>query len=370
MRDVPWGVLTRRLFLAIAAACTVTALLDAFQVYMNGVLSGQTSPSWRDIIWQGGEWLIFGALTPLAYFFARRFPLRRPHVARNLLPHFGAALVVCVGWASAGITLRWLLGIEWSDAPRGEQLASWLLISLPWSVFLYFAVLGTIHAVVYFTEAREREAHAAQLSSQLANARLDALRMQLHPHFLFNSLNAITVLVRDNETKVASRMLELLSDVLRRVLRSNGGHEIALAEELELIEQYLAIEQVRFSDRLRVVYSIAPDCTRGAVPRFALQPLVENALRHGLGQLEGEGHLEVGARREGEDLVLWVRDDGPGFAASTVDSTRSGVGLANTRERLATLYGDRAHLDLHTVPGAGTTATIRMPYHPIDAAHG
>jgi signal transduction histidine kinase len=361
---------TRRLFFTIAAACLVTAGLDGFQVYMNGLLAGATSPSWRDIGWQGGEWLIFGALTPIPYLAARRFPLRRPHLARNLLPHFVAALIVCVGWASAGITMRWLLGIEWSDAPRLEQFANWVLISLPWSVLLYFAVLGTIHAVVYFAEAREREAQAAQLSSQLANARLDALRMQLHPHFLFNSLNAITVLVRDNETKVASRMLELLSDVLRQVLRGDGGHEVALAEELEFVQQYLAIEQVRFSDRLRVSYEVAPECMHAAVPRFALQPLVENALRHGFGQLEGEGRLEVGARREGDELALWVRDDGPGFVANGGESPRRGVGLANTRERLAALYGERARLELRTAPGEGTTATIRMPFRVLERNGG
>jgi signal transduction histidine kinase len=360
----------RRLFLTIAVACLVTAALDAFQVYMNGVLGGATSPPWRDMLWQSGEWLIFGALTPIPYLTTRRFPLRRPHLPRSLLPHVAAALIVCIGWASAGITMRWLLGIEWSDAPRVAQFANWVLITLPWSVLLYCAALGAIHAVVYFAEAREREAHAAQLSSQLANARLDALRMQLHPHFLFNSLNAITVLVRDDDTKVASRMLELLSDVLRRVLRGDGGHEVSLEEELEFVQEYLAIEQVRFSDRLRVSYDVAPECVGAAVPRFALQPLVENALRHGFGQLEGEGRLEVGAKREGDDLVLWVRDDGPGFIANGEASSRRGVGLANTRERLTALYGERARLELRTAPGEGTTATIWMPFRRFERDRG
>jgi LytS/YehU family sensor histidine kinase len=187
--------------------------------------------------------------------------------------------------------------------------------------------------------------------------------MQFNPHFLFNSLNAITVLVRDQNTAAASRMLELLSDVLREVMRTDASHEAPLSAEVEFLERYLAIEQVRFSDRLRPRIEIDAGISRASVPRFLLQPLVENALRHGIARRADSGLLEVGARREGSQLVLTVRDDGPGMPAATGPRSVGGVGLANTRARLAALYGEHATLEVANAEGGGAIATVRLPYH-------
>jgi signal transduction histidine kinase len=349
-----------RLWIIIAAVCLVTAVLDGFQSYMQARLSGDRV-SWRGVIWQASEWIILGALTPITYHLSRAFPLRQPNLTRNVLVHLFGALVLCVAWAGAGVAMRLLLGTSWQGVPLWRHVASWTLISLPWSVFIYFAILGCMHAFTYFVEARERETQAAQLAAQLAEARLGALRMQLHPHFLFNSLNAVTVLVRDQRAREAATMLELLSDLLRQVLRTDPSTEIALSEELRFLEQYLAIEQVRFSDRLTVQFAVAADVRDAAVPGFVLQPLVENALRHGLAERSEDGVVEIGARRDGSDLVLWVRDNGVGFGAAAA-AGGAGLGLANTRERLATLHGTRARLDLTDTPGGGTTATVRLPY--------
>jgi signal transduction histidine kinase len=327
---------------------------------MQARLSGDPV-SWRGVIWQAGEWVILGALTPITYHLSRAFPLRRPRIARNVLVHVCGALTLCVAWAGAGVAMRLLLGTSWPGVPLSRHIASWMLISLPWSVFIYFAILGCMHAFTYFVEARERETQTAQLAAQLADARLGALRMQLHPHFLFNSLNAITVLVRDQRTREATTMLELLSDVLRQVLRTGPATEIALSQELRFLGQYLAIEQVRFSDRLTVRFTVDDAVRDAAVPGFVLQPLVENALRHGLAERSDDGIVEIGARREGADLVLWVRDNGVGLLA-TEAARGAGLGLANTRERLATLYGTRGRLDLTDTPGGGTTVTVRLPY--------
>jgi two-component system LytT family sensor kinase len=350
----------RTLWLVIAAACLVTAVLDGFQAYMQARITGEPV-SWRAVVWQASEWLILGALTPITYHLGRAFPLRQPHLARNVVVHVCGALALCVAWASAGVALRLILGTSWQGVPLSRHVASWMLISLPWSVFIYFAVLGCMHAFAYFVEARERETQAAQLAAQLAQARLGALRMQLHPHFLFNSLNAITVLVRDQRTQDATRMLELLSDLLRQVLRTDPAHDVPLAEEVHFLEQYLAIEQVRFSDRLTVRFAVDADVRDAAVPGFVLQPLVENALRHGLADRSEDGVVEIGARREGSELVLWVRDNGVGLQPADA-AGGPGLGLANTRERLATLYGARARLDLAASPDGGTTATVRLPY--------
>ena len=354
-----------RLWLLIAAACLVPAVLDGSLSYLQARLAGRV-PDWQEVFWQANEWLILGALTPIAYWLARRYPIRPPIIGRNLLAHAGGALLLCIGWATAGASLRWVLGIGPTEITRAQHLTSWLLTTIPWGTFMYFTTLGCVHAFGYFVEARQRESQAARLAAQVAEARLGALRMQLHPHFLFNSLNAITVLVRDQDTANAARMLELLSDVLRQVLRADPAHEVALADELGFLERYLAIEQVRFSDRLRVRFDVDDTLRDAAVPAFLLQPLVENALRHGIAQRADGGDVEISAKRDGDVLLLSVTDNGPGIAAVLPgrETRGNGLGLANTRERLTTLYGPSASLELHAsgAGGAGTVALVRLPY--------
>ena len=355
----------QRLWLIIPAACVVPAILDAFQTYMQGRLLGARFVSLPQIIFSGTEWLFLAALTPITYYLARRFPIRRETLRRTVAIHVIGSLLLCVGWASAGVALRYVLGIV--PASRlAANLVSWTLTTIPWSFYMYFAMLGSMYAFIYFTEARQREAQAAKLAAQLAESRLGALRMQLNPHFLFNSLNAIGVLVRDENTTAASRMLELLGDVLHTVLRSDARHEVSLNEEIHFLEQYLAIEQVRFSDRLRVTWSIDEATRRALVPGFVLQPLVENALRHGIAKLTDDGTIDVGARREGRTLVLTVTDNGPGLPAG--NGRGGGVGISNTRERLETMFGSAASLTIAPRSGGGVVATIRLPYREaVDA---
>jgi LytS/YehU family sensor histidine kinase len=245
------------------------------------------------------------------------------------------------------------LGVEWFD---------WLVSGLPLIVVSYFAILGVGYAVASASEAEH-------LRTELAVAQLDALRAQLHPHFLFNTLNAITALVRDQDTRGALDTLRLLSDLLRSVLTADASNEVTLRDELAFIQQYLGIMEVRFSDRLRVVWDV-PDQLRDArVPTLVLQPLVENAIRHGIARSSLAGRVEITARRSGDRLILSVRDDGPGPVPETGRPT--GVGLANTRARLERLYGD-ATVTLEPAQRGtrGTVATITMPYHPTPGAAG
>jgi two-component system LytT family sensor kinase len=358
-----------RLWLVIAAACVVPAVLDGVLTYVQARLAGGTA-RWEEIFWQANEWLILGALTPLVYWLARLYPIRPPFRARNILAHFGGAIALCIGWAGLGAVTRWVLGIGPSNVSKLQYLTGWLLTTIPWGTFMYFTTLGCVYAFAYFVEAKEREAQAARLAAQIAEAKLGALRMQLHPHFLFNSLNAITVLVRDQDTAAAGRMLALLSDVLRQVLRTDQSHEVSLAAELSFLEQYLAIEQVRFSDRLRVVFDVDDSLKDAAVPAFVLQPLVENALRHGISRSDDAGRIEISARALGDALVLEVRDDGPGIAptASPRDGS-NGVGLRNVRERLTTMYGSAASLELQSPvdDGYGTAAIVTLPLRRASA---
>ena len=201
----------------------------------------------------------------------------------------------------------------------------------------------------------------ARLNEQLSTARFSALQAQVNPHFLFNTLNTIAVLVRDNDRNGAVRIVEQLSEVLRRTLR-NLSNEVALTDELDLVRQYLAIEQARFSDRLRADFDVGDGLSGAAVPSFALQHLVENAVRHGIAKRAEASRVRVAARRDGSALELTVTDDGPGIGTATVPA---GHGLDNTRERLRALYGDTASLTVTMAPGGGTVATIRVPYREI-----
>lgn len=354
----------RRPWLIVSAAWVVPATLAALQAFAQHRLGNWDGQLSRILLFEFGDWLLYGALTPIVFYLARRFPLERPHLGRRLLIHLGAAWFNCALWAAGGTLLRLLI---W---PGQETLTArgyigWFFTSLPFGVAVYFAVLGIEHAIYYFRQARERESQAARLSAQLAEARLGALRMQMKPHFLLNSLNAILVLVRDKDHVTATRVLEELGDILRQVLRTEQPEEVSLEQEIGFLRRYLGIEQVRFSDRLRTSFRLSPDILGAAVPEFILQPLVENAVRHGIAERMDAGQIIISARREGDDLVLIVEDDGPGFET---DRPTAGVGLANTRERLQVLYGRQATLALAPRSGGGTVATIRLPYKEAGGA--
>jgi len=358
-------------WLLVSAAWLGPAILAAFQAFVQGRLGTREPATWQSIIWEGGDWLLYAFLTPAVFWVARRFPLTRKHLARNVLVHLAAAIALCAAWAGGGILL-WRAIFPEPSTPWGGGALGWFVTSLPFGVAVYFAVVGVQHAAFYFLEARERQSQAIQLSAQLSDARLSALRMQMQPHFLYNSLNAITVILRDRDTITATRMLEQLGEMLRRVMRRDGPQEVTLAEEIDFLRQLLAIEEVRFSDRLRPEFDVDRSLLNAAVPEFVLQPLVENALRHGLARRVDATLLRISARRDGNVLVLTVTDDGPGPTSGPddADERAEGVGLSNTRERLAVLYGDAASLTLTPLPGGGAAATVRLPYHELENRNG
>jgi LytS/YehU family sensor histidine kinase len=220
-------------------------------------------------------------------------------------------------------------------------------------------MMGIAHALAYYDKYRERELHAAQLEAGLARAQLQLLQTQLHPHFLFNTLNAISALVH-TDAEAADRMLATLGDLLRRTLEDFGVQEAPLARELEVVRAYLEIEQARLGPRLRICLDVEPDTPDAYVPTFLLQPLLENAIRHGIAPRPEPGRVEVHVRRDGECLQLEVRDDGPGFSAQPAGA--DGVGLANTRARLFHLYGAAQRLETSNDPRGGCAVTITLPF--------
>ena len=212
-------------------------------------------------------------------------------------------------------------------------------------------------------ETRDRALRAAQLESQLAQARLETLRAQLNPHFLFNALNTIAMLVRRNAGQEAVRGVVSLSELLRKVLAGTGAIEVPLREELGVIEHYLGIEQLRFGNRLTVRIAADPETLDALVPSLVLQPLVENAVRHGIARSSKGGTVEVRCRRSNGSLIICVRDDCVGLAEGWDPMTSGGIGLANTRERLLRLYARDQHFDVRNAPGGGALATVEIPFH-------
>jgi len=225
-------------------------------------------------------------------------------------------------------------------------------------LLVYFAVLATGFAREFFLRDRRRQQHAVHLQAQLAEARLDALRMQINPHFLFNTLHAVSALVERDPGGVR-RMISRLSELLRHTIDSHATDEVPLREELAFLRRYIEIMEIRFQGRLRVDTAVDDATLDALVPNLILQPIVENALEHGVNRAAGEGQITISARRDGDRLILSVRDNGPGIGAEN----ESGVGLANTRARLEQLYGDRAMLTLRNAEGGGTLAEITLPHH-------
>jgi LytS/YehU family sensor histidine kinase len=228
--------------------------------------------------------------------------------------------------------------------------------------FVYWAILGVGYAFDYRERYREREAQAAALKAQLAEAQLESLKMQLHPHFLFNTLHTIAGLVRSNERRPAVDMIAGLSDLLRHALESADEQEVPLREEVKFIELYLDIQRIRFSDRLTVRIDVAPDALDALVPNLILQPLVENAIRHGVALDESAGSIVIDAYRTQETLHLRVCDDGPGLQSGWRMEESEGIGLANTSERLKHLYGSAHRFDLSNGTHGGMTAALAIPF--------
>jgi two-component system, LytTR family, sensor kinase len=328
-------------------------------------LRGEPYPPLYELLFSGGDWLVYAFLTPPIFWLVRRWPIGRPRIVARAWLHLVISVLFCVAWAVSGKLLQLTIGLFVDARALDEGLAprdwlSWILTTLPFGVVVYICVAGLAHAIRFFEEAGERDVQLARVSEQLAGARFAALEAQVNPHFLFNTLNTIAVRARDGDTTGTVRMVEQLSELLRRTLNRQRGSEVSLEEELDLVRQYLAIEQARFSDRLRPSFEIDASVTTAAVPSFAVQHLVENAIRHGIARTPGAGAVVIRARRDADMLEVTVTDDGAGFDAG--QPAPDGRGIANTRARLAALYGDRASLDYARAETGGTIARLRVPY--------
>lgn len=341
----------------IAAVWTVPAVLSTVETVLFARMGGHPIAVWRAFVAEAPQWYGWAILTPAIIALGNRFPLRRPVRVVAVLVHTAASL-----GAGLVLALADALVNAWAR-PAQPNLANprtWFLGGLPATTLAYFAILGAGYAWQGAARLRARERQAAALESQLREAQLSALRMQLQPHFLFNSLNAIMALVRDRDTDRAIRALSLLSDVLRATVNAGDAHETTLAQEVDFVTRYLSIEQVRFGDRLRVAIAVPEHLRDVQVPVFILQPFVENALKHGILRERGSSQIEIGARSDGAALILEVRDDGDGLPAAGVSA--AGVGISNARRRLERMYGSLATLSVENASDRrGVDVTISVP---------
>ncbi|HUJ15339.1 MAG TPA: histidine kinase [Thermoanaerobaculia bacterium] len=296
------------------------------------------------------SWL-WAAFTPVIFFLSSRFSIERSSWLLRVpaLLVIGALISVAI-WFVLAFARTEIFELPRRGAPAFAPLLEIRRFRFANQLLVFFAVLAAGYAREYFL----RE---SALRTQLAEARLDALRAQINPHFLFNTLNAIAALVERDPTGVR-RMIARLGDLLRRTIESRGAAKVTLREELDFLQRYIDIMEIRFQGRLRTQLHVDDDTLDLPVPSLVLQPIVENALEHGASRAAGEGRIDISAHRDSANLVLQVRDNGPG-----VRQEAAGVGLTNTRARLEQIYGKRASLTLVSPPEGGAVATISIPIH-------
>lgn len=327
---------------------------------------GSLSMSARIFWLQLAVWLAWVVVAPVALLLRRRLPIERGALTRALPAHLIAVVLLCVLHSGLTVLARVVI-MPSSEAIDGRQagamLTFWSVRDLPFCALFYGMILGISSSLDYYRRFRERQVRASQLEAQLAQAELQMLKMQLHPHFLFNTLNGITGLVRDNDNAAAVEMLAGLSDLLRQTLDNAGKQEVRLGEELEWLELYLKLQQIRFSDRLQVSIQAEPETMDVLIPNLITQPLVENAIRHGLAPRARPGTVSLSTQRVNARLELSVCDDGVGLPEGWSLASSKGVGLLNTEARLRQLYGSDFGLEVRNREHGGVEALLSIPLH-------
>jgi len=324
---------------------------------LGGQFAWAVSMPWTEALRMAArDWLPWALIAPPIFDLVARVPIERNRLNSALDLHTACCvgvLALCTVWAGVIVPMHFPAGARPHPPPMPPFLVGMIAFRMP----VYLAIVSIAHAFYFYRRYQERERRTLSLEASLAKARLEALRAQLQPHFLFNSLNAIAELVHVNP-EAADDMLAALSDLLRLTLETSAEQELPLRRELEFAERYLAIERVRFGKRLRTSIDASREVQAALVPAFLLQPLIENAIRHGLEPKQLEGVITVGAKRVGENLQLQVKDNGVGMHMH--EPLHKGIGLANVRARLQALYNGAATLELRD--SGGVTAEITIPF--------
>jgi two-component system LytT family sensor kinase len=344
--------------------CTLLAGLNVLQAYVCDIGLGQPAPLGPLMRQEFKDWYALGLISIGVIWFASRNSLESSRTGRWVAIHFAASIVFAGLYA---VLTSWLVAGERSVMHPGQILTFSYLIRMFWLHYvvvylvMYWLVVGAYLGWHYYHRYREREIETAQLQHELVEARLEALRMQLNPHFLFNTLHAISALIHDDPA-AADRVVARLSELLRLSLDQTKPQEVPLSEEMAFLDRYLEIVQTRFAERLKIEKDIPPEVQKALVPYLILQPVVENAIRHGIEPREDMGLLRICASRRNGRLELRVRDNGDGLSGKEAQPAQEGIGLSNTRSRLKHLYGSNFQLQLAAAEGGGLEAKIEIPF--------
>jgi len=335
--------------------------------------------------WDATAWIVWPIAVPLMWLMIQRFPLTQGLFRRNAMRLAVASAVLLIGVGNLRFGLR-MIQVWWGSEGPWETIA-WTdyfqtaLVLLPFDFLIYCGFFSATLAISTHFRHRQRleqsirlELRTAQLEYELAQAELQALRGQLHPHFLFNSFNAVVTLVRQRRNDAAIDVIAELSMLLRLAIDRTGRHEVALADEVEFIRRYLRIEWIRFGEKLLLEYDVAPDALHASVPNLLLQPLVENAIKHGISKRCTPGTVRMSARRVGDRLIIDVENDGPDRPAgadlpassSSLPARKGGIGLANTRARLGRIYGTDHHIEMKPRADGGMLVHLDLPWRTTE----
>ena len=339
----------------LAAIWLACVLFDASQTVLFMHAVGRRS--WLLIfVFEAVSWLPWVLATPLIVYLARRYPLTRGRIGVALTVHAAAFILMGLA-AQAWFAMLQMAMNPWAYPQQPTFIEAWRT-SLPYQVLPYLIVYALILGIIFIGDARER---TARLNEELSKAQLAALRRQMEPHFMFNTLNSIAGMVREQRTDAAVNMVVGLSEFLRRSTEDSNRPQVTLAEEVEYLQRYVDIQKVRFGERLQVSVDIPENILRAQVPNLLLQPLVENAIKHGIAQRIVGGTVRVTGTGDNGRLRLSVCNDGPGLATD-IEPTQSGVGLSNLRTRLQILHGNESELHLRRAASGEAEVVVTLPF--------
>jgi signal transduction histidine kinase len=350
----------------VFSMATLLGLVSTALAWQFTVALGSADTDWRTLlILNCTYWYLWSLFTPPIVWLSQRFRFEWQGLTRALLVHLPAVVIFSIGHIAAMCGVQWWLATAWGRSFWWwEQVQRSALQYFDWEMMTYWTIVGLSHAVLYYRESKDRALRATQLETKLVETQLQTLQQQLHPHFLFNTLHAISTLMH-RDVDAADRTLMRLSDLLRLSLENLGRQEVPLESELDFLSKYLQIEQTRFADRLVVRYDVEPDALDSLVPNLVLQPLVENAIKHGVAKKAGRGHVDISARRDGDKLLLEVRDDGVGLSEDALTALHKGIGVSTTRARLQHLFGADYRFEFHRQP-QGLAVLIAVPWRKAD----
>ena len=352
--------------IVLGVATLLAVVSSALAVSFTRAL-GKPTTNWIPlVVLNAAYWYVWALFTPSIVWLSQHVRFERQGLVRAILVHVPSVTVFSLAHIAAMAGVQWGLS-GMSTYPWWAEVKRSALMNFDWEMMTYWAIAGLSHAVLYYRESRDRALRASELETELVEARMAALQHQLQPHFLFNTLHAISTLMH-KDVDAADRTLMRLSDLLRMTLENLGQHENTLKAELDFLAKYLEIEQTRFADRLVVRFDIEPDALDALLPTLILQPLVENAIKHGISKKSGPGHIDIRARQEHDKLWIEVRDDGLGLSDSALAALQKGIGVSTTRARLQHRFGADFRFEFHRLE-QGVAVVVAVPWRttrPVD----